>query len=88
MENPYEKQHRFLKAVRIVDSLEELQIPVEAAKVFPEQQKQAVAMYANVGKPSAVSWDTAMSLYEKRVPFPFVKRAMTEGTGSGFTQLQ
>jgi hypothetical protein len=88
IENPYEKQHRFLKAVRLVDALEELRIPVNTAQKFTQQAKLAIAANSDVGPPSELTWDTVVDLYRKRVNIPFQKRAMTQDTGSAFTQLQ
>jgi hypothetical protein len=87
IENPYEKQHRFLKAVRLVDALEELRIPVNTAERFTNQARLAVAANCDVGPPSDITWETVVDLYRKRVNVPFQKRAMTQDTGSVFTQL-
>lgn len=69
--NPYEHQHRLLKAVRIVDVLEESNIPVNLAKQFDKSRQLAVASQVNSGAPSKETWDMVCELYEKRVLHPF-----------------
>jgi hypothetical protein len=70
--NPYEHQHRLLKAVRIVDVLEESMIPLNVAKTFDKHQQFAVASQVNSGAPSKETWEMVCEIYEKRVSDPFL----------------
>lgn len=65
--NPYEHQHRLLKAVRIVDVLEESNISLGSARNFDKNEQFGVASNVNAGAPSLETWDMVCELYEKRV---------------------
>ena len=65
--NPYEHQHRLLKAVRIVDVLEESNISLASARDFDKSKQFAVASQVNAGAPSLETWQMVCELYEKRV---------------------
>jgi hypothetical protein len=65
--NPYEHQHRLLKAVRIVDVLEESNISLGSARSFDKNKQVAIASRVNAGAPSAETWKMVCELYEKRV---------------------
>jgi hypothetical protein len=65
--NPYEHQHRLLKAVRIVDVLEESNISLSSARGFDKHRQVAVASQVNSTAPSAETWNMVCELYEKRV---------------------
>lgn len=65
--NPYEHQHRLLKAVRIVDVLEESNISLGSARNFDKNEQFGVASKVNAGAPSLETWDMVCELYEKRV---------------------
>lgn len=69
--NPYENQHRLLKAVRMVDALEEIGIPLATAKQFTQAQKLSIATHIESGPPSDGTWNIVCDLYEKRVSAPF-----------------
>jgi cell division FtsZ-interacting protein ZapD len=69
--NPYEHQHRLLKAVRIVDVLEESNISLNSARDFDKQKQVAVASQVNAGAPSVETWKMVCELYEKRVSANF-----------------
>jgi hypothetical protein len=69
--NPYEHQHRLLKAVRIVDVLEESNISLGSARIFDKQKQVAVASQVNAGAPSLETWQMVCELYEKRVSANF-----------------
>lgn len=69
--NPYEHQHRLLKAVRIVDALEESGVKLEEARVYDERKQMAVCANIHAGKPSRETWDMVCELYGKRISDPF-----------------
>ena len=69
--NPYEHQHRLLKAVRIVDVLEESNISLSSARDFDKQKQFAIASQVNSTAPSRETWDMVCDLYEKRVSANF-----------------
>lgn len=69
--NPYEHQHRLLKAVRIVDVLEESNISLGSARSFDKQRQVAIASQVNATAPSAETWQMVCELYEKRVSANF-----------------
>lgn len=71
LENPYENQHRLLKSVRIVNALEELNVPLQEAQYFDNKHRLAVASYAEAGPPSNETWEIVCDLYKKRVSHPF-----------------
>lgn len=71
-QNPYEHQHRLLKAVRIVDTLEEIGVSLQSARTFDKKQQIAIAAQIESGPPSPETWDMVCSLYEKRVSAPFL----------------
>lgn len=69
--NPYEHQHRLLKAVRIVDALEEDGVTLEEARAYSERHQIAICAHVNAGKPSKQTWDLVCDLYGKRLSGPF-----------------
>jgi hypothetical protein len=69
--NPYEHQHRLLKAVRIVDFLEENAISLEETRRFDERRQTAVCANISAGKPSKETWEMVCELYGKRLSDPF-----------------
>lgn len=69
--NPYEHQHRLLKAVRIVDVLEESQISLQDARQFDEKKQLAICAGIGAGRPSKETWDMVCELYGKRLSDPF-----------------
>lgn len=69
--NPYEHQHRLLKAVRIVDLLEEDGVSLEEARKYDERKQYYVCASINAGKPSPETWEVALDLYGKRISDPF-----------------
>lgn len=71
LENPYENQHRLLKAVRIVNALEELNVPLQEAQHFDKKHQLAVSAYVEAGPPSKETWEIVCDLYKKRVSHPF-----------------
>lgn len=70
--NPYEHQHRLLKAVRIVDVLEHSNIPLSTARSFDRQKQFSIASQVNSGAPSVETWEMVCELYEKRVHSNFL----------------
>lgn len=71
LRNPYEHQHRLLKAVRIVDLLEEDGVTLEEARKYDEQKQFYVCAAINAGRPSQETWEMACELYGKRLSDPF-----------------
>ena len=69
--NPYEHQHRLLKAVRIVDALEESSVALETARRYDTRQQMAVCANIGAGQPSDETWSLVCELYGKRVSDPF-----------------
>lgn len=69
--NPYEHQHRLLKAVRIVDALEEGGVSLGEARQFDERRRVAVCANIGVDRPSNETWEVACELYGKRLSDPF-----------------
>jgi hypothetical protein len=65
--NPYEHQHRLLKAVRIVDVLEESNISLSSARSLDKHEQFSIASQVNSGAPSTETWEMVCELYEKRV---------------------
>ena len=69
-DNPYERQNRFLKAVRLVDNLESLSIPIDKAKQFSQKMRDNIAISCGFPPPSEDTWDIVVDLYTKRVTVP------------------
>lgn len=69
-DNPYERQNRFLKAVRLVDHLETLSIPLAKASQFSQQMRDTLATSCGFPPPSENTWGVVVDLYAKRVTAP------------------
>lgn len=86
--NPYERQHRFFKAVKIVDRIEELGLKPFMVKSMDRKNKIKLAAQAGFPAPSEETWDYVVDLFSKRVVDPLVRKAAALSIGSACTPLQ
>lgn len=86
-ENPYERQNRFLKAVRIVDKIEELGLMPFTVKQMDKRNKAKLAAMCEMPAPSEETWQHVVELFSKRVVDPLVQKAAAQSIGSACTPL-
>lgn len=86
--NPYERQNRFFKAVKIVDTIEELGLKPFTVKSMSKKNKIKLAARAGFPAPSEDTWDYVVDLFSKRVVDPLVQKAAALSIGSACTPLQ
>lgn len=83
--NPYKRQNRFLKAVKIVDTIEELGLKLFTVRNMDVKNKIKLANRAGFPAPSQDTWDYVIELFSKRVVSPLVLKAAALSTGSACT---
>ena len=86
-ENPYERQHRFLKAVKLVDKIEELGLMPFTVNQMNEKNKAKLAQMCDMPTPSVETWKYVVDLFSKRVVDPLVQKAAALSIGSACTPL-
>jgi hypothetical protein len=86
-ENPYERQHRFFKAVQIVDKIEELGLMPFMVKQMDKPNRNKLAAMCELPPPSDETWQHVTELFSKRVVDPLVKKAAALSIGSACTPL-
>lgn len=86
--NPYRRQNRFYKAVRIVDRIEQLGLHLFNVKNMSIKYRAKIANEAGFPAPSEETWDNVIDLYSKRVVSPLVLKAAARNTGSACTPLR
>ena len=86
-ENPYERQNRFLKAVKIVDKIEELGLMPFTVKQMDKTNRAKLAQMCDLPAPSNDTWEYVVELFSKRVVDPLVKKAAALSIGSACTLL-
>ena len=86
-ENPYERQHRFLKAVKMVDKIEELGLMPFTVNRMTEKNKAKLAQLCDMPTPSAETWKYVVDLFSKRVVDPLVQKVAALSIGSACTPL-
>lgn len=83
--NPYKRQHRFFKAVKIVDRIEELSLKSFVVKNMDVKGRARLAAEAGFPSPSVETWDLVIDLFLKRVVDPLVRKAEAPNSGNGHT---
>lgn len=86
--NPYERQNRFFKAVKIVDRIEELGLKQFTVRNMDKKNRIKLAAQAGFPAPSEETWDYVVDLFSKRVVDPLVQKAAALSIGSACTPLQ
>ena len=86
--NPYRRQNRFYKAVRIVDRIEELGLALFNVKNMSVKYRAKITNEAGFPAPSDETWDYVIDLFSKRVVSPLVLKAAAQNTGSACTPLR
>ena len=87
-ENPYRRQNRFLKAVKIVDRIEELGLRPFIIKDMNPKNKARLAAEAGFPAPSQETWESVIDLFAKRVVDPLARKAAPLSIGSACTPLR
>lgn len=87
-DNPYERQNRFLKAVKIVDRIEEIGLGPSAVRNMDEKNRARLAAQSGFPAPSDDTWQHVVDLFSKRVVDPLVRRAAAQSIGSACTPLR
>ena len=86
--NPYKRQNRFFKAVKIVDRHEELGLKLFTVKNMDIKNRVKLAAQAGFPAPSQETWDHVIELFSKRVVNPLVQKAAPLSIGSACTPLR
>gem|GEM_PF-2638760 len=86
--NPYKRQNRFFKAVKIVDKIEELGLKLFTVKNIDTKNRVKLAAQAGFPAPSPETWDHVIELFSKRVVSPLVQKAAPLSIGSACTPLR
>lgn len=87
-DNPYKRQNRFFKAVKIVDRIEELGLKQFMVQNMDIKNRVKLAAQAGFPAPSQETWDVVVDLFSKRVVGPLVPKAAALSIGSACTPLQ
>jgi hypothetical protein len=69
--NPYERQHRFSKAVKMVDKIEELNLTIEYLESMKLDDILQFSHDNGFRHPSETTWAIVKELYRKRKQQPF-----------------
>jgi len=69
--NPYERQHRFSKAVKMVDKIEELNLTIEYLESMKLDDILQFSHNNGFRHPSETTWALVKELYRKRKQQPF-----------------
>jgi hypothetical protein len=69
MENPYQKQARYKKAVSVVDILEQKRIT--DVDLLTSEERSEIERLAGVRRLSEESWEVVKDLHQKRAIAPF-----------------
>jgi len=86
--NPYRRQNRFFKAVKIVDRIEELGLKTFTVRNMDKKNRIKLAGQAGFPAPSEKTWDVVVDLFSKRVVSPLVLKAAAQSIGSACTPLR
>lgn len=86
--NPYKRQNRFFKAVKIVDRIEELGLKPFMVRNMDIKNRIKLAAQAGFPAPSQETWDAVIDLFSKRVVDPLVQKAAALSIGSACTPLR
>lgn len=86
-ENPYERQNRFLKAVKLVDKIEELGLMPFTVRQMDKKNQAKLAAMCELPFPSEETWQHVVELFSKRVVDPLVQKAAAQSIGSACTPL-
>lgn len=86
--NPYRRQNRFLKAVKIVDRVEELGLQLFIMRNMNIKNRARLSAEAGFPPPSHETWEHVVELFSKRVVDPLVQKVAALSTGSACTPLQ
>lgn len=86
--NPYRRQNRFLKAVKIVDRVEELGLQLFIMRNMNIKNRARLAAEAGFPPPSHETWEHVVELFSKRVVDPLVQKVAALSTGSACTPLR
>lgn len=86
--NPYRRQNRFLKAVKIVDRIEELGLQLFIIRNMNLKNRARLAAEAGFPPPSHETWENVIELFSKRVVDPLVQKVAALSIGSACTPLQ
>jgi hypothetical protein len=87
-DNPYKRQNRFFKAVKIVDRIEELGLKPFMVRNMDTKNRIKLASQAGFPAPSQDTWDVVIDLFSKRVVDPLVLKAAALSIGSACTPLR
>lgn len=87
-DNPYRRQNRFLKAVKIVDAIEEVGLKPFMLLNMDTDNRAKLATKAGFPPPSQKTWDHVVELFSKRVVDPLVLKAAALSIGSACTPLR
>lgn len=87
-ENPYRRQNRFLKAVKIVDLIEEIGLKPFTVRNMDLENRVKISEKAGFPPPSQETWDYVVELFSKRVVDPLVLKAAALSIGSACTPLR
>ena len=86
--NPYRRQNRFYKAVKIVDTVEEMGLRPFNLQTMTIKQRVQISTRAGFPAPSEETWDYVIDLFSKRVVSPLVQKAAALSIGSACTPLR
>lgn len=86
--NPYRRQNRFYKAVKIVDAIEEIGLRLFNLQSMTIKQRVQISAQAGFPAPSEETWDYVIDLFSKRVVRPLVRKVAARSIGSACTPLQ
>ena len=86
-DNPYRRQNRFLKAVKIVELIEEIGLKPFMVRSMDTENRTKLAAKAGFPTPSQETWDHVVELFSKRVVDPLVLKAAALSIGSACTPL-
>lgn len=86
--NPYRRQNRFFKAVKIVDRIEELGLRQFTVRNMDKKNRIRLSDQAGFPAPSEATWDVVVDLFSKRVVSPLVLKAAARSIGSACTPLR
>ena len=86
--NPYRRQNRFLKAVKIGDRIEELGLQLFIIRNMNLKNRARLAAEAGFPPPSHETWENVIELFSKRVVDPLVQKVAALSIGSACTPLQ
>lgn len=86
--NPYRRQNRFFKAVKIVDRIEELGLRLFTISNMNLKNRAKLAAEAGFPAPSHETWEHVIELFSKRVVDPLVQKVAALSIGSACTPQQ